>query len=191
MLAEVESLIRRAGGGSGLPEGGNPGDMIWVGANGPEWAPILNELLNMTDQMIAEALAAYVPPGGGGGLPTRSSSEFTTSALAAGATATGTLDLAPSYRLLRIATDRPARVRLYTNAAKRDADLDRPIGVKPTGDHGRVFEAILTPELPAFDCSPVVNGFTEDATVEVPYSITTTSPAGGAVTVTLLWIPTE
>ena len=88
-------------------------------------------------------------------------------------------------------TDVPARVRLYTNAAKRDQDLARPVGVKPSGDHGRMLEVVTTTALPALDLSPTLDGFVEDGTQEVPFSVTSTSPSGGAVTVTLIWIRTE
>lgn len=128
--------------------------------------------------------------GGGGGWE-RQTSVLTTGPLSAGATRVGVTDLAASYRLLRVSTDVPARVRLYTNVAKRDQDLARPVGVKPSGDHGRMLEVVTTTELPAMDLSPTLDGFVEDGTQEVPFSVTSTSPSGGAVTVTLIWIRTE
>ena len=157
--------------GPGLPAGGLPGQV-----------PVK---ASATDYDIA-----WADQSGGGGWA-RETTAHTTTPLSSGATEVGTLPLAAAYRLLRVATDVPARVRLYTNAAKRDADLDRPIGVKPTGDNGRIFEAVTTSELPAFDCTPTVDGFVEDGTSTVPYSVTSTSPAGGDVTVTFIWIRTE
>lgn len=159
--------------GPGLPVGGAPGQV-------PVKASTADH----------DVIWADAPTGGGGGW-TRETTVHTTAPLSSGAGEVGTLPLSAAYRLLRVATDVPARVRLYTNAAKRDADLDRPIGVKPTGDNGRIFEAVTTSELPAFDCTPTVDGFVEDGTSAVPYSITSTSPAGGAVTVTFIWIRTE
>ena len=128
--------------------------------------------------------------GGGGGWE-RQTSVLTTGPLSAGATRVGVTDLAASYRLLRVSTDVPARVRLYTNVAKRDQDLARPVGVKPSGDHGRMLEVVTTTELPAMDLSPTLDGFVEDGSDAVPYAVTSTSPSGGAVTVSFVWIRTE
>lgn len=160
--------------GPGVPTGGNPGQVL-AKATGIDF----------------DTLWVDPPAGGGGPAFSRETTVLTTGNLASGATEIGTITLAASYRLLRLTTDRPSRIRLYTNTAKRAADLERPIGIKPTGDHGRLFESVTTGELPAFDCSPTVDGFTEDGTSAVPYSIASTSPTGGAIKLTLTWIRTE
>ncbi|MBF0724076.1 hypothetical protein [Sanguibacter inulinus] len=174
---------------------GTPGIPGAKGDRGPAGAGVLaggqpGQVLAKTTGIDFDTQWIDVGTGGGPG-GARDTTTFATSTLAAGATDSDTVSLAPSYRLLRVAASRPARVRLYSSAAKRDADLARPIGERPTGDHGRMAEFIFTTELPALDCSPSVFGFVADNTGDVPYSITSTSPAGGAVTVALLWIPTE
>ena len=158
--------------GPGLPAGGLPGQV-----------PVK---ASATDYDVT-----WQDPASGGGGWARQTKTLVTGPLASGATATGTVELAGSYRALRVTTDVPARVRLYTNAAKRDQDLARPVGVKPSGDHGRMLEVVTTTALPALDLSPTLDGFVEDGTQEVPFSVTSTSPSGGAVTVTLIWIRTE
>lgn len=170
---------------------GDPGAKGDKGDPGPGLAPG-----GMPGQVPVKASAAdydvtWQDPASGGGGWARQTKTLVTGPLASGATATGTVELAGSYRALRVTTDVPARVRLYTNAAKRDQDLARPVGVKPSGDHGRMLEVVTTTALPALDLSPTLDGFVEDGTQEVPFSVTSTSPSGGAVTVTLIWIRTE
>ena len=170
---------------------GAPGAKGDKGDPGPGLAPG-----GMPGQVPVKASAAdydvtWQDPASGGGGWARQTKTLVTGPLASGATATGTVKLAGSYRALRVATDVPARVRLYTNAAKRDQDLARPVGVKPSGDHGRMLEVVTTTALPALDLSPTLDGFVEDGSDAVPFSVTSTSPSGGAVTVTLIWIRTE
>ena len=168
-----------------------------VGARGPKGAPGPGLAPGGTPgQVPVKASAAdydvtWQDPASGGGGWARQTKTLVTGPLASGATATGTVELAGSYRALRVTTDVPARVRLYTNAAKRDQDLARPVGVKPSGDHGRMLEVVTTTALPALDLSPTLDGFVEDGSDAVPFSVTSTSPSGGAVTVTLIWIRTE
>lgn len=198
---------RGADGAPGLPGergpagvDGAPGERGPAGADGapgpkgdpgPGLAPG-----GMPGQVPVKASAAdydvtWQDPASGGGGWARQTKTLVTGPLASGATASGTVELAGSYRVLRVTTDVPARVRLYTNAAKRDQDLARPVGVKPSGDHGRMLEVVTTTALPALDLSPTLDGFVEDGSQEVPFSVTSTSPSGGAVTVTLIWIRTE
>ncbi|HLS00920.1 MAG TPA: hypothetical protein VK054_02920, partial [Beutenbergiaceae bacterium] len=115
------------GGGADIPPGADPGDVLtW---DGQEWAGAPFE----------------------GGLPSRQTAVLTTSSLPSKGRETGTLELAAAYRILRISIDKPARVRFYTSTAKRTQDVDRPVGEKPTGDNGRLFEFISTTEVPAVD----------------------------------------
>ena len=178
---------------------GDKGDPGAPGADGADGAPgvgvptggTVGQVLTKTG--AGDYATGWADPtgGGGGGGWERQTSVLTTGPLSSGATQVGVTDLAASYRLLRVSTDVPARVRLYTNVAKRDQDLTRPVGVKPSGDHGRMLEVVTTTALPAMDLSPTLDGFVEDGSDAVPYSVTSTSPSGGAVTVTFTWIRTE
>jgi uncharacterized protein DUF4082 len=81
---------------------------------------------------------------GGSTAPSRQTATITTASLANNAQETGTVTLAKGYRLLRLTTDKAARVRLYSTTAKRDADLARAVGTDPTGDHGVMFDFVTT-----------------------------------------------
>lgn len=91
--------------------------------------------------------------GAGGGGAARQDVVLTTASLAQNASESGTVALGKSYRVIRVATDRAARVRLYTTTAKRDADAARPVGTNPTGDHGLVMELVTGADLD-WDMSP-------------------------------------
>lgn len=125
------------------------------------------------------------------GLQVRTSTNWTTESLADTASSSSTVAIAAGYRLLTISTDKAARVRLYTSASKRDADASRPIGTDPTGDHGLVLEFVTTSSLLSADLSPAVDGFTSDASVNVPYTVTNMSGSTGTVQTTLGYLRTE
>src|SRR3712207_5229113 len=92
----------------------------------------------------------------GGGFA-RHEEEDTTAVLAGGQVEARDLELYPSVRLFKIGTNRPARVRMYPTAAMRDADLYRPIGQKPTGNHGRLLEVVTDAALLELILSPAVD----------------------------------
>lgn len=149
---------------------GDKGDTGDVGPQGP-----------------AGAVGAQGPAGP---LIARDTKLLTTGALATNANETGTVVLAKGYRVLRIATDKAARVRLYTTAAKRDADLARSAAVdpNPATDHGLVLEATTSAALLAFDMSPVPEGHNLEAvpSANIPYTVTNLG-AAGPVNVTFTW----
>lgn len=133
--------------------------------------------------------SSYFSVGGtGGGLGIREDVTFSAAALASNASATNTVNIASRYQLLHITTSHSCRVRLYTSTAKRDADLTRPIGIDPEGNHGLMFEFISTSELLSADLSPLVDGFAD--TAAIPYSITNLSNATQTITVTLNHVKT-
>ena len=113
---------------------------------------------------------------------------FAAATLANVATATNTVNIATRYQLLHITTSHPSRVRLYASAAQRDADVTRPIGTDPTGNHGLLFEFISSSELLSADLSPLVDGFANSAAI--PYSVTNLSGATQTITVTLNHVKT-
>lgn len=119
----------------------------------------------------------------------RASTGFSTSSLAVLATETGTVSLAIGFRVLKLATNRPARVRLYTTAGKRDADLSRAIGVDPVGDHGLILEIVTTATLLSLDLSPEAIGVSLETVpvVTVPFSVQNRDVTPGVVTTTLGW----
>ena len=126
--------------------------------------------------------------GGGGGSGIREDVTFTSGSIIANASVSGTVSISPRYQLLQITTNYPCRVRLYTSTAKRDADLTRPMGTDPEGNHGLMFEFISTAELLSADLSPLVDGFAD--TAAIPYSLTNLSGATQTISVTLNHVKT-
>ncbi len=118
----------------------------------------------------------------------REDATFAATALASHASSTNTVNIATRYQLLHITTSHPCRVRLYASVAQRDADLTRPIGTDPTGNHGLLFEFISTSELLSADLSPLIDGFSNS--VAIPYSVTNLSGATQTITVTLNHVKT-
>lgn len=122
----------------------------------------------------------------------RATASYTTASLANAASETGTITLAKTYRLLRITTDRAARVRLYTTAAKRTADAARAIGVDPTGDHGVVLDYVTTASVLAADLSPVPGGANLETSPSSSISLAITNQGTtGTVTVTFTFLADE
>lgn len=113
----------------------------------------------------------------------------TTASLATMASETGTLAMAPSYRVLSVTVDRACRVRLYTTTSARTADASRAPGTDPTGDHGVMLDLVFT-GAGTLTLSPTVDGFLPSGTV-VPYSIQNRDATTGTVQVDMTWVRTE
>jgi hypothetical protein len=94
----------------------------------------------------------------GSSSPPRLIETFTTTTLANGAYSTTTFHLGRSYRVMRVETDRPCRLRLYSTPSKAASDVTRPVTEDPTGDHGLVMEVVTASSLLALDITPQVNG---------------------------------
>jgi hypothetical protein len=124
-------------------------------------------------------------------LQTRTTANWTTASLANNANESGTVTLAAGYRLLKIETDKAARVRIYTSTAKQSADASRPVDTDPTGDHGCLLEFVTSSGLLSADLSPTVDGFTADASTTVAYSVTNYSGSTGTVNCVLTYVRTE
>src|SRR4051794_6774785 len=75
----------------------------------------------------------------------RASFDHTSLALPPNVIELGALTAFPGWRVIRLKTNRPARVRLYPTIAQRDADRNRGIGVKPQGNSGRLLEVVTYP----------------------------------------------
>ena len=122
----------------------------------------------------------------------RKDAVISTPSLAQDATSTGTVALAPGWRLYKVQADQAARIRLYASTAQRTQDLGRPIGTDPDleSDHGLFLEFVTTGTLLQAVLSPQVHGYCPSG-VSVPYAITNLDPATGPVVVTLTYVRTE
>lgn len=88
-------------------------------------------------------------------------------------TLTGEIDFANMYYVLKITTLFPARVRFYIRFSYRDQDLNRAIGVDPTGDHGLLLEFVSTTGNLTKYLTPAVLGYNDtNYETTISYSIT-------------------
>ena len=112
----------------------------------------------------------------------------TTPSIANGATNVGSMVLSSAevHQALKISSDVPARVRFYATTAQRTADLARPLGTDPTGNHGVLLDVVLRSEedlQKILTPSPLL--FDSTAFGAVPVTITNMSGATDTVTVSL------
>lgn len=148
---------------------------------------------NETPSSVSAFWDLIAEKGATGALVPRDVATLTTGSLANGAEVQTTVEMSYGYRLYRIETDKPARVRLYGNAAKQAADASRPVGTDPTGDHGLLFEFVTTVSVLSSYLSPLVDGanFESPPTVDTPITVTNLSGSSGTVTVDLTYAVTE
>lgn len=100
----------------------------------------------------------------------------------------GTVVMAPQYKVLQIVTTAPMRVRLYTTLSKRDDDLSRTIGTPIPEGSGLMMEFVSSAGLLSADLTPIVDGFS--STENIPYSVVSTDAGGCNVDFTLNFVKT-
>lgn len=130
----------------------------------------------VADYTLLGGVASYTPP-------VREDVTLLSNAIPNNANATGTVSISTRYQLLQLTTNIPARVRLYTDTSKRDADISRPIGTDPVGNHGLIFEFVSSLSLLNADLSPLVDGFCDIS--DIPFTITNLSGSNNTIDVTL------
>lgn len=122
----------------------------------------------------------------------RASFAHTTSVLVAGVTESGVVTAFPGWRVIRLATNRPARVRLYPTIAQRDADLNRSIGIKPRVNSGRLLEVVTYAGALTWDMNPTVDLAAEDSNDPTFFSsVTNLDSVTGPVVTTYTYVRTE
>lgn len=119
----------------------------------------------------------------------RQSISYTTASLATNASATALLALPLGYRLYTISTDREARIRLYENATKRDADLSRDRLTTPPANSGLMLDYVTETGALTATLSPLVDGFCQVVN-EAGLTIENYG-AAGTVTLTFTYKRTE
>lgn len=120
----------------------------------------------------------------------RDTAVHVTGSLGSGASETSTVTLAPSWRIWRVETTAPARVRLYTDTASRDTDLSRSTGTDPDQGSGLLLEVLDGDDPLDLLLSPLVDGV--NSTYSPATAITVTRLSGsGTVTVTLHFLSQE
>ena len=123
----------------------------------------------------------------------RATATYTTASLAVGAVGKGVIALGSGYRVYRISTDVPARVRLYDTVANRDADETRAIGIYANDYSGLAMEAVTQTGFLAFSLPLAVDGYNNEAPVtdNIAISVTNLTSSSTVVNVTLTYIETE
>lgn len=122
----------------------------------------------------------------------RSTVSHTTFSLLTGQTEVGGFVVFPGWRCIQLKTSRPARVRLYPTAAKRDADLSRGIGIKPKPDAGRILEVVTFAGALDWDMNPTVDIAARDKLDPTFYlSVTNLDSVTGTVVTTYTYVRTE
>lgn len=128
----------------------------------------------------------------GASAPARTQSSYASQVLDTDAQEVGLVPLSLGYRVYQLATNQPARVRLYSSLVHQGADLDRPVGQEVSGNHGMVLEALTTADLLDLDLSPVVDGFDGKDVLDGQIPITVNNLGDpGQVVVTFTWIRSE
>lgn len=122
----------------------------------------------------------------------RNTADVTTASLATGATDDVSLDLAKTYLLLKLTTDKPARVRIYATDAARTADASRPVGTDPDDNDAVMLEYVTTADALSAVLSPLVKGASAETvpSTSIPVAVTNNGSTG-TVTVTVVWEAAE
>jgi len=122
----------------------------------------------------------------------RSQQEETTAVLDPGEQMLDTLVAAPSFRLYKIGTNRPARIRVYSDETDRNNDQARGIGRKPQPNSGRLLEVVTTAGMLELTLSPAVDLVSREEFADDFYvSVTNLDSVAGAVVITYYYIRTE
>lgn len=200
-----ELLAGSGSGGSALPVGGATGYVLAKGSSADGdvvWAAIPRDLPvgGASGYILAKASATdrdvgWVPAPAGGGGSRRTAAKTTGSLVAAADTGdvttrlagggeSGVWTLGVGVLLTKIVVDRACRVRFYTTAAKRDADVSRTRFVDPTGDHGCLSEFLLISPL-SLENIPADYLFSGAGDTNIYYRIENYSLSAGSVTATV------
>ncbi len=127
--------------------------------------------------------------------PTASTASITTPVLVIGSTFQGTMLLAKSFYLYKVAVNAPTRLRLYSTAVARSADVSRTVST-PAGlgtVQGLVAEFNLDTTPVVWQTDPAVfgsNGDTPQST-SVYANITNIGSANQTINVTLTYVPLQ
>lgn len=122
----------------------------------------------------------------------RASFDHVTSSLTPGSIETGAVSAFPGWRVIRLTTNRPARVRLYPTIAQRDADINRGVGIRPKGNSGRLLEVVTYAGELTWDMNPTVDLASADKADPTFFSsVTNLDSVTGPVVTTYTYVRTE
>jgi len=107
----------------------------------------------------------------------------TTSTLENLGTELGTVTMGQRFQVLKVETNRPARVRLFHSVDDRSADITRTPGDIPVDGVGVYLDLVTYAGSLVFPLTPVVHGFLDTGSA-VPYAIQNISGGSASVTTT-------
>ena len=163
-------------------------DQLKIGDGLTPWndLPYFNELVAGTgiEIEIDSSGRTVISASGGGASLSRGTATINSPT---GSQVKSTVAIAKTLQLLRIATDHPARLRLYATVAERDADAARAAGTAPAAGSGLLFEGITTVGLPLFDVQAATI-FNNESTVTnaIPCTLDPTTAVNTTATLTYL-----
>jgi hypothetical protein len=99
-------------------------------------------------------------------------------------------NIGAAWRLYKVVCDAPLRLRIYASGAQREADTNRDVATKPTGDHGVLFEFVATTSELTHTLTPMADLWQDIGTHGFAH-ITNLSGTTRAVGVTLTYLRTE
>jgi hypothetical protein len=141
---------------------------------------------------VTATTGARGPTGPSGFGSPRTTVSESTGTLADGATADITITGFKGYVLYKIETSAAAWVTIYTNAASRSADSERPEGVDPSPGAGVIAE-VITSGSELVPITPAVVGFNDESppTSNIELTVTNKSGISADITVTLTVLEIE
>lgn len=117
----------------------------------------------------------------------------TTTSLAPSAIYSGFMDVKKSWRILKLVTNRPARIRIYNDSAVRDADAGRGLRV-PSAFSEVLFEIVTTPIQLTRYLTPAMDLTSKDPNTNASrfyISVTNLDSVTGTVVTTYTYLQTE
>jgi len=155
-------------------------------------APTDGQVLSYDD-----ASSTWIPAdstGGSGGGGTRGTTSITTGSLDAGATdSSQKFTLGKLCSVIKLVTDKPAWVRVYSKPSYQSADSGRGQTSDPAGEHGVLLECITTSGNLELDLAPAAMIYSLDGaqTTQVNVTVKNLDSTAGAITVTLTSVGLE
>lgn len=124
----------------------------------------------------------------------RKTAQATTDNIASAASDSGkTLDIGKGCMMVKVATDYPCWVRIYSSAAAQSADASRDRDTDPTAGSGVLLEVITTSGALAIGLSPAAMAYSLETSPGTTLHITVTNDdtVNRAITVTVTLVPIE
>lgn len=154
------------------------------------WSPQMNGII--ADVTIKFALKSWARTSVQA-MPIRKAKVYSTNVINPNSVAVGKAPLANAFRIYRVSTSVPARVRLYATTAQRDGDLDRQPGVDPQPNAGVILDVLTFANGLSHILVPPAFGFSAEDVLDgtIPISVQNRTTAATAVGVSFEYVEAE